>query len=203
MANEIILHDPVPDRLLGPLTAPLGRALAVALPPGGLSLAGMLAAGAALVAFLAGANVVAGLLVLAAGVLDAAGASVPAEGGPAGRFGAVVDGVADRYADTLLLAGMAAWSHAHEHHPAPLAAGFAALIGALALSYMAARVQASAGRGAASLFRWTGRDARVLVAAAGALTGHVYAALVVLALLTNLPVAWALARLRGGLAAES
>lgn len=203
MDDRITLHDPTPDRLLGPLTAPLGRAAARALPGGVPSLAGVIAAGAALAAFLAGANVVAGLLVLAAGLLDAVGASAPAKGGPAGRFGAVVDGVADHYADTLMLAGMAAWSHAHEHHPAPLAAGFAALIGTLALCYMTARVQASAGRQAAPLFRWTGRDTRTLVAAAGALTGQVYVALVVLSLLTHLPVAWALARLRGGLAAES
>lgn len=203
----------MPDRLLGPLTARAGAALTRLLPPAVLSLAGLAAAAGALWAFLAAAPVAAGVLVLLAGLLDAAGAAGPVRdarrrGAPLpvgagmagaegrGALGAVLDGVADRYADAFILGGMAAWSHGHEAFPAPLAAGFAALIGALALNYAVARVQASAGRAAAVLFAWAGRDVRMVVAAAGALTGQVYIALVALALLTHLPVVWALMRLR-------
>ena len=194
-------HDPAQDRLLGPLTAPARRVLERFVSPATLPILGMAAASAALAAFLTGAHGAAGVLVLLAGLLDAAAGS--AEARRAG-FGAVVGGVADRYADTLILAGMAAWSQAHEERPAPLAVGFAALVGALALSYMVARVQASAGRDTAgALFAWTGRDVRMLVAAVGALAGQVYIALVVLALLTHLPVAWALLRLRGRLSGGS
>jgi archaetidylinositol phosphate synthase len=185
------MHEPARDRILGRLLAPVGRTIGQRLPAGALSLAATAVAGGALAAFLTGENVVAGLLVLLAGLLDTAGAARRG-----GGFGSVLDGVSDRYADTLILAGMAAWSHAHERHPAPLAAGFVALIGALSLSYVTARVQASAGHAAAALFTWTGRDARVLVAAAGALTGQVYWALIVLAVMTHVPVAWALVRLR-------
>jgi archaetidylinositol phosphate synthase len=187
------MHEPAHDRVFGPLTAPSGRMLAGALPAGVLALAGVAAAGGAFAAFLADQNVLAGVLVLLAGLLDTTGATRQS-----GGFGRVLDGVADRYADTLLLAGMAVWSHRHEDWPGPLAVGFAALIGAVALSYMTARVQASAGRDAAiHLFAWTGRDVRILVAAAGAISGQVYWALVLLAVLTHVPVVWALARLRG------
>lgn len=187
------VHEPAPDRLLGPLVAPLGRALAGAFPAGALSVVGVAAAAGAFAAFLTGGNVAAGLLVLLAGVLDVAGT---ARAGA--RLGKVVDGVADRYADTLILAGMAVWSHQHEDFPGPLAVGFMALIGAVALSYMTARLHASAGQEAAmQLFAWTGRDVRLLLAALGALSGQVYWALVLLAVLTHVPAVWALVRLRG------
>jgi phosphatidylglycerophosphate synthase len=185
------MHEPARDRVLGPLVAPLGRVLAERLPAWAAAAAGMLVAAGALAAFLAGNNVVAGLLVLAAGLLDAAGALRRREG-----TGIVLDGMADRYADTLILAGMAAWSHSHESRPAAPAVAFAALAGVVVLSYMVARVRASAGPDAVALFSWTGRDVRVLVAAAGALTGQVYVALLLLCVLTHGPVLWALLRLR-------
>jgi hypothetical protein len=195
------LHAPARDRLLGPPVAPLGRVLGRFAPGAVWSLAALAAAAGAGAALLAGARVGGGLLILLAAVLAAAAPAADAARGtdrhPPGRGGgAVTDAVADLYADTLILAGMAAWSHAHERLPAPLAAGFLALAGTLVLAYTAARVQASAGAPAAArLFAWTGRDLRLLVAAAGTLTGLVYAALVALAALSLLPVLWAIARL--------
>ena len=203
------LHDPVRDRLLGPLVAPVGRAVARLTPPAVLPLLGLGAAAGALGALLAGANLAGGVLVLLAGLLDVAGATAmsgqavtqnrgagaPAEADTRGGVWGVVDGVADRYADTLILAGMAAWSHTHEDYPAPLGLGFAALIGSVVLSYALARVQASAGRAATALFAWAGRDVRLVVAALGAVSGQVYIALVILLVLTIAPVAWALLRL--------
>ena len=202
-------HDPARDRLLGPLVAPAGRAVAGLAPPAVLPLLGLGMAAGALWALLAGANLPGGVLVLLAGLLDVAGATAAerragtqergagtvGEAGARGGVWGVVDGVADRYADTLILAGMAAWSHAHEDYPAPLAVGCAALIGSVVLSYAIARVQASAGRAAPALFAWTGRDVRLVVAALGAVSGQVYVALVILLVLTVAPVAWALLRL--------
>jgi phosphatidylglycerophosphate synthase len=152
----------------------------------------MVAAAGALAALLGGARIAGGLLILLAAALDAAGVAARRGGG----LSAVLDGVADRYADTLILAGMAAWSYRHEHHPVPLVIGFAALAGTLGLAYTAARVQASAGRPAArALLAWTGRDVRLLILVAGALIGQAYWALVVVAVLANAPVVWTLARL--------
>lgn len=193
------IHDPAPDRLLAVVAAPVARGLAAFLPAAGFSLVSLLLAGGAFLALLSGAHLVAALLILLAALTDAGGGSV----GRARSFGAVLDGVADRYADTLILAGMAAWSYRHEEHPAPLAVGFVALMGAVALGYAGARVQASTGQRAGRFFAWTGRDARLLVAAAGAALGQAYWSLVLLALLANLPVAWMLVRLRGVLAERS
>lgn len=188
-------HDPARDRLLGPLLARAARALSAWLPPAAFPLLGLAAAGGALAALLTGWRIAGGLLILLAAALDVLGA-----GSPAGehRLGAVVDGVADRYADAFILAGLAAWAAAHESPPAPLALGFAALAGELGLGYAVARVRASAGAGtAAALFAWAGRDVRLVVAAAGALAGLAWPALALIALVTNAAVAWALARLPG------
>lgn len=191
------LHAPALDRALGPLMTPAGRTLA-RLPAGMPALIGTALAAGALALLLSGERATAGLLVLFAALVDAAGARA-GEHSARPRFGAVLDGLADRYADLCVLAGMAAWSFQHQSYPAPLALGAIALSGAMALGYMTARVQASAGREAAALFGWTGRDVRMLILAAGAITGAVYWALVAVCLLTHLPVVWALARLRGRL----
>ncbi|MBI2761340.1 MAG: hypothetical protein HYX51_07950 [Chloroflexi bacterium] len=188
-------HDPVSDRVLGPVLAPLGRAVAGVVPGVVLPLAGLAAAVLALATLMAGSRGVGGVAILLAALFDVAGASVRRPGA-GGRFAAVIDGVADRYADTAILAGMAAWSHAHEDLPVPLAIGFVALIGAISLAYATARTHASAGHHAARLlFSWAGRDIWMLIAAAGVFSGQVYWALVLLALLPNAAVLWALLRL--------
>ncbi len=199
MSHSDGFHAPARDRLLAPLAAPLGRALAGAAPPAALSLAGLAAAVGAFTLLLAGYNLPAGVLILLAALLDAAAAA----GGRAATFGGVVDGVADRYADTLVLAGMAAWAQVHEGWPAPLAVGFVAVIGAVVLGYAVARVQASAGREAAAVLAWTGRDLRLVIAAAGTLAGAAWWALVVLAVVALTAVLWALIRLRTLLSAPA
>src|SRR5437870_6419642 len=120
------LHEPATDRLLGPLLAPVVRVADGRVSPAALSVAGAIAAGLALAALAAGANLAGGLLILLAALLDAAGATMRA-----GGFAAVLDGLCDRYADALIVAGLAVWSHAHEERAAPLAAGFVALAGVL------------------------------------------------------------------------
>lgn len=207
-------HDPVPDRLLGPLARPLvGR-----VPPMALTLLSLGAAAVAFAAFVAEYRFVAGVLILLAALLDAGtvaprsdpspdlsqqgrdaggGPASEARGwGPARAVALALDTLADRYADTLIFAGMAVWAQGQDAGPAPLALGFAAAAGALGFGYGVVRVWASAGLGpAALLFGPLGRDLCLLVAAAGALTGIVYPALVVLAVAGNLPVFVALARL--------
>jgi phosphatidylglycerophosphate synthase len=194
------LHDPAPDRLLvlvlTPLRAPLARVPPVALPPTALA-----AATGALVALALGTRLLGGFLILLTALLDAAGA-LPSRCGQtaARRIAAVIDGVADRYADLCILGGLGAWSLAHEDGPAPLLVAFTALVGELALAYTCTRVQASVGATAAHrLFWWAGRDLRLLVAALAAVTGQVWWALVLLATVTHATVAWGLVRLRGSL----
>ncbi|MFN8558348.1 MAG: CDP-alcohol phosphatidyltransferase family protein [Dehalococcoidia bacterium] len=202
MESATPYHEPARDRLLGPLTNGLGRALTRRVPPAALSLGALLAAAGAFAVLLLDAPLRAGLLILLAAALDAAGAAAERAGGAVRPFGSVVDGVADRLGDTFILAGMAVWSHRHEAYPGPLAVGFAALIGVIVLAYAVARVRASGGREAARVFGWAGRDLRLLVLAAGALTGQVYWALALVALLANGAVFWALLALRGRLPAD-
>ncbi len=190
-------HDPAPDRLLALVLAPLHAPLAH-VPPAALPLTALVAATGALVALALGAHLLGGFLILLTALLDASGA-LPSrcDQTASRRIAAVVDGVADRYADLCILGGLGAWSLAHEDWPAPLLVAFIALVGELALAYTRTRVQASVGTEAAHrLFWWAGRDIRLLVAALAALTGQVWLALVVLAAVTHATVAWGLVRLR-------
>ena len=61
-------------------------------------------------------------------------------------FGAFFDAVLDRYADAGIIAGMAVWAWRHESYPATGLVGLLALLGALMISYSAARAEASTGR---------------------------------------------------------
>ncbi len=193
-------HDPAPDRLLARPAAWIAGALPARVAPVVLSLLGLTAALAALAALLADARTAGGALIVVAALCDAVAdaSSRTRHGG----FAAIVDGLADRYGDLCIIGAMAAWSHAHDGPAGTPAIALAALTGTMVLGYMSARVHASAGGATArTLFGGTGRDARLILAAAGVLTGQVYPSLIALALVTNIPVCVALVRLRARLAA--
>jgi len=191
------LHDPVPDRSLVPLLAPL-RAPLIRLPPVVLPLVALAAASGALAMLVLGWHHPGGLLILLTALLHAARTvSGRFDQSAHRRVAVVIAAIADRYADLCILGGLGAWSLRHEHRPAPLAVAFLALAGELVLAYAGARVRASAGADAARhLFRHEGRGWRLLLTALGALTGQAWLALVALAVLTHARVAWALVRLR-------
>ena len=96
-----------------------------------------------------------------------------------------------------LIAAGAAWARAHQDLPAPLAVGFLAFGGALLLGYARARIRASAGLDLADgPWGLASREVRLLALAVGALSGQVYWALVIVAVLSNAAVLGHLGRLR-------
>jgi len=184
-----------------PLSRPAARLLArTPLTPNQVTVASLLLAFGAGWLLVAGHNVWAALLIHASSVVDGVDGDLARLTGRAGRFGAVLDAVLDRYADAAILGGMAWWAYRHEPYPAALLVGLAALTGAFAVSYSRARAEASAGEtltgGALGL---ASRDVRLLVAAVGCLVGQPYWALALVALAANATVLGRLLHLRRAL----
>ena len=96
-----------------------------------------------------------------------------------------------------LIAAGAAWARSHQELPMPFAAGFLAFTGAMLLGYARTRIRASAGLDLAD-GPWgvASREVRLLVLAAGIVSGQVYWALVVNAALSNAAVLGHLGTLR-------
>ncbi len=95
--------------------------------------------------------------------LDALAGWVPRRAGPTAS---VLDGLADRYADTLIIGGVTALAYQDGGGVGALAAGGAALAACVILAYAGARVRASADDATAgAVFGYTGRDVRLALLA--------------------------------------
>lgn len=125
----------VADRLLEPFVSVADR---VGLTPNGVSVLAMGFAVAAAVAFSIASPVwyvLGALFVLANGWLDLVDGALAREQNIASAGGDLLDHVLDRYADILILAGLAAGIKAY-------ALGFAAVTGVLMTSYLGTQIQA-------------------------------------------------------------
>lgn len=125
----------VADRLLEPFVSVADR---VGLTPNGVSVLAMGFAVAAAVAFSIASPVwyvLGALFVLANGWLDLVDGALAREQNIASAGGDLLDHVLDRYADILILAGLAAGIEAY-------ALGFAAVTGVLMTSYLGTQIQA-------------------------------------------------------------
>jgi len=122
------------DRLLAPF---LRGALALGLSPDAVSVAAfLLAAGAAGAFYLGGIWYLAGaLLVFSNGWLDLLDGALARELETDSRAGDLLDHVLDRYADVVILAGLAAGIDRY-------ALGFAAVTGVLLTSYLGTQIEA-------------------------------------------------------------
>jgi archaetidylinositol phosphate synthase len=138
---------------------------AARVPPDLLSAAGVAAAGAAVPVAAAGGRwpLLAAALVVAAGLLDGLDGAVALATGRARPLGAVVDAVADRIGDLLLVAVLAVLGA-----PLPVCAGVATLV--LLHEYVRARAQSVGmpGVGAVTIAERPTRVVVVTVAALGA-----------------------------------
>lgn len=128
---------PLADRMIEPLVAGAKR---VGLTPNGVSILALVAAGASGVTFyLAGDQqllyLVGAFLVFVNGVLDLVDGGLARELETASPAGDLLDHVLDRYADILIIAGLAAGM-------AEYALGFAAVTGVLMTSYLGTQAQA-------------------------------------------------------------
>lgn len=118
------------------------------------------------------------------------------------RFGSWLVSVAliERYGEALVLLGAALWLADRRDPTVAYGLPLAALLGALALSYLVERVRASAGDEHLRPLRWVGTETRLALLGLGALTGLLLPALLIICLITHGAVAVILLRLRGALA---
>ncbi len=126
---------PAADRLLVPVAARMGR-----VNPNTISWIALIAAGVAGVSFYAGGSgllALALVMILLSAYLDALDGKVAKMFGKASARGDFIDHVFDRYADVLLLGGIA-FNAAYAH----LWIGTLAIIGVLLTSYMGTQAQA-------------------------------------------------------------
>lgn len=138
--------------------------------------------------------VIGALLIQASSILDGCDGEIARLKFQKSRYGGFLDSTLDRYADALIILSLA-YGHWRQHADASVyLIGFFALMGVFAFSYTNARYE--------DLFENTHihlhlrRDLRLLILALGALANQVVAALLILAVLTNLEVTKRLVSLR-------
>lgn len=148
----------------------------------------------------AGWNIAGGILIQVVSVVDGVDGELARLKNLTSRFGGVYDAVSDRYADAIMLGGMAVFAIRFEDHPRPEFVGMLALGAALIVSYSRARIEADLPEAIAagnldSIFGLASRDVRSLIAAVGTVAGQCYYTLIVLAVLSGVTIAWRLAYL--------
>jgi CDP-L-myo-inositol myo-inositolphosphotransferase len=179
---KALIDGPVSRYLNRPLSRSIARVLApTPVTPNAVSLASALIAAGAFAAFSTNLPILAGVLIHVSSVIDGVDGDLARLQGTASRFGAVFDATLDRYADGLILCGMAFWSARHDDGPLALPLGFAATVGALLVSYSRARIEASAPGVAGSAAGLATRDMRLFVAAIASVLGLAWWGLAVIA----------------------
>ncbi|GIW14081.1 MAG: CDP-alcohol phosphatidyltransferase [Tepidiforma sp.] len=189
----------LPTRLPKGLQDAIGRSVGrLGVTPNMISLAGALGNCGAAVLVARGELLAAGLVYLLFSALDLVDGAVARATGKATPFGAVFDAVLDRASEGLVLAACA-WYFAERGEEWQTASSFAALLGSVSVSYLRARAEVEGVQMREGLFR---RQERVAVLGIGLLVGWLGAAILVLAVLSNLTAlqrAWMLTRaLQGG-----
>jgi archaetidylinositol phosphate synthase len=156
---------PLAERMLTPFVS---AADSVGLSPNGVSVLSLGVAGAAAAAFVAGEPqwyAVGGLLVLLNGWLDLIDGALAREQGIASDGGDLLDHVIDRYADLIIIGGLAAGVD-------NFALGFLAVTGVLMTSYLGTQIQAvGLGRAYGGL---VGRADRLVLITVAGLVAAVY-----------------------------
>jgi len=139
--------------------------------PNTLTIIGLVINMIAALAYYAGAWFAGGLIVLFAGLFDMLDGAVARAGGRESPVGAFIDSVVDRYSDFLVFGGVLAHFAVAGDLGRTLLV-LAVILGAFQVSYVRARAEE--------------RPERIVLIAAGSISGFLDAALWVLALLTHL-----------------
>ena len=190
------LDGPVSRYVNRRVSVPAARFLArTPATPNQVSIAALIVAAASTPLLVAGRNIEAGVLIQLSSIVDGIDGDLARAKSMASRFGGVFDSVLDRYADALIVSGMAWYAYRHEDWPRPLLVGVVVLVGVLLVTYSRARLETEAGRVATSeLLGVATRDVRLLAFAVGAVAGEAYWTLVVVATACYLTVVWRLFR---------
>lgn len=126
-----------------------------------------------------------GFLILFSGLFDMLDGLVARVNNRVTRFGAFLDSVLDRYSDSFLLTGFA-WYFLKNGSAEGCFLSIGTLAGSLIISYAKARAEALGQECNAGMIE---RPERVIIMAAGALTGFVMTMIWVLFVLTHITVA--------------
>ena len=162
---------------------PLGRFLfRLHLRPNHLTVAGLVASCVAAACFTAGQTKTAGLVLIAAGLLDLLDGSLARASGQVTAFGAFLDSVIDRYSDIAVMLGIVVL-YARTPNPRGALVAMAGLAGSVMVSYTKARAESI---GVECTVGMMERPERLICLIAGAILDVMEPALWVLAILANL-----------------
>lgn len=123
-----------------------------------------------------------GLLMLVAALFDTLDGAVARQKGQINKFGAFIDSTLDRYSESVIFLGLAAYYAIAAEFAMELVLVFATLIGSYMVSYTRARAEGLDIECKVGLLQ---RPERIILLAAGLITGWMLPALWILAILTN------------------
>jgi phosphatidylglycerophosphate synthase len=159
--------------------APVARH--IPLSPNAISVSGFLITVVA--AFVIYSNpLVGGILVLVGGFFDMLDGVIARNNGKRTRFGAFLDSTLDRYSDSSILIGMAAYCYRMQLPEGALLAVLG-IVGSLLVSYTRARAE---GLGLSCTVGVMERPERIVALAAGCITGLILPSLVIVCLLSHI-----------------
>ena len=176
------------------LSIPAARLLArTPATPNQVSILALVVAAASMPLLAFGRNIEGAVLIQLSSIVDGIDGDLARAKSMATRFGGLFDSVLDRYADALIVGGMAWYAYEREDWTQPLLVGLVAMVGCLLVTYSRARLVAEAGTLATSeLLGIATRDVRLLALALGALAGEAYWTLIFVAGACYLTVCWRL-----------
>ncbi len=123
-----------------------------------------------------------GLLMVVAALFDTLDGAIARETGQTSRFGAFLDSTLDRYSESVVFLGLAVYYSASAQYRMELILVFVAIVGSYMVSYTRARAEALDIECKGGLLQ---RPERIILLAAGLVTGWMLPVLWILAILTN------------------
>ena len=161
--------------------------------PNQVSVAALIIAAASMPLLAIGRNIEGAILIQLSSIVDGIDGDLARAKSMASRFGGLFDSVLDRYADALIVGGMAWYAYEWEDSAQPLLVGCVAIVACLLVTYSRARLETEAGTEATGeLLGIATRDVRLLALALGALVGEAYWTMIVVAAACYLTVCWRL-----------
>ncbi|HEX2173468.1 MAG TPA: CDP-alcohol phosphatidyltransferase family protein [Dehalococcoidia bacterium] len=169
---------PVAKSVADPIARGLG---AIGFTPNGLTIIGVLIGVVAAAVIAAGHLLLGALILLIGAVFDMLDGSLARLTGTTSDFGAFFDSTLDRFSEAVVFLGLGAYFLRTGDDVAVLLS-FAALIGSFLVSYARARAEALQ---IECKVGWLARPERIILVAAGLLTGWILIVLWLLAIFTN------------------
>ena len=181
MENFRIQVERLIRQILGPVTQLLAR---LQISPNAVSVTGFLVTIVAVGLFIGGAPVAAGLIFLLGSLLDVLDGELARASNRVTPFGAVFDSLLDRISEGVLLIAIA-WYFADRGEVAGVVITVAGMLGSVSTSYVRARAEAV---GATCTVGWITRPERIIILTVGMISGQIFAAIVILFVLSTLTV---------------